>query len=146
MLWFVHLLEILVNACVHFHATSYLTHETRRQPEYTWYRTVALPNGVYIIAFVVSNTNCNACMRCRPWIRFCSQLQYALTLVKQVIRKMLILSRNQFRYIYLFHKLEDCYLKYRLPIHLLYIMVVKVEKSEKNCLELNVLGRQNNRR
>ena len=128
--------EILVNACVHFHVTSYLTHQTRRQPEYTWYRTVALSNSVYISAFVVSNTNCNACMRYCPWIRFCSQLQYALTLVKQVIRKMLILSRNQCRYIYLFHKLEYCYLKYRLPIHLLNIMVLKVEKSEKNCQNL----------
>ena len=133
VLWFVHLWEILVNACVHFHVTSYLTHQTRRQPEYTWYRTVALSNGVYISVFVVSNTNCNACMRCRPWIRFCSQLQWALTVVTQVIRKMLILSRNQCRYIYLCHNLEDCYLKYRLPIHLLNIMVLKVEKSEKNC-------------
>ena len=36
-------------------------------------------------------------------------------------------------YIYLCQNLEDCYLKYRLPINLLNIMVLKVEKSEKNC-------------
>ena len=49
-------------------------------------------------------------------------------------------------YIYLCHNLEDCYLKYRLPIHLLNIMVLKVEKSEKNCQNCNVLGRENDRR
>ena len=93
----------------------------------------SLSNGVYISVFVVSNSNFNACMRCHPWIRFCSQLQWALTVVTQLIKKILILSRNQCRYIYLYHNLEDCYLKYRLHIHLLNIMVLKVEKSEKYC-------------
>ena len=39
-------------------------------------------------------------------------------------------------YIYLCHNLEDCYLKYRLHIHLLNIVMWKVQKSEKNCQHL----------
>ena len=91
---------------------------------------VCRPTSVYLS--LVTQTVTHVCVAVHEYASV-ANYKCALTVVTQVIRKMLILSRNQCRYIYLCHNGEDCYLKYRLRIHLLNIMVLKVEKSEKYC-------------